>query len=363
MPQQQILTLLHISDLHFGTPGEDSDDATVSPLWRASGWFNGFFGHSYEACSALEEFWGDVQDEEDAMLVFTGDLTAHGRSDQFALGKAFIQDRATFRSRSLGLRAANYRDRSISGNHDQWPGSPSLPGLPWIWGWRSPGVDLSFHSFHFETRLRGLSSTTDSGQSLTVRLFGIDTDADVGPFSRKRLLAQGSFKSQLIKLGEELGDSANDGLEVRVLLLHHAPAHRQRGGVGEIDKESLDELWDFAKRHDIAVMMSGHTHYPRIVNTLEQSNLGPFRYLDAQCGTTTQRAQLPEEWVGDRMRRRQKRLVPNTLLLHRIIVDDGALVWRAETWVYHPRYSRRFELAEASETPIGLADLSGEIKI
>ena len=353
MPERRLATFVHISDLHLDDPEPGTGSGEVPELWRLSKWFNGFFGHHYKACTALESIYFDLHEDEDATLLFTDDLTAHGRPTQFELGRDFLGGRAAFRTNRVGLIDPDWRDRAIPGNHDQWPG---WPGGPWIWGWPSPELGPTYHDCH---RIQDIHLG-----NVLLRLLSIDTDDQVGPFSPARLLAQGRFEQQLQELNQELEEHGPPGdREVRVLLMHHGPSHRGRLRIGEVLDPSRTALLGLLHQHQVRVVLSGHTHYPRVVREHARAQDGMVRYLDAMCGTTTQRVILPSHWDSERDQRRQDALRPNTLLVHRLVEDEGALWWTAETWVYMPKSSQRFRPTTSHPTLQDQADLSNRIRV
>jgi hypothetical protein len=173
-----------------------------------------------------------------------------------------------------------------------------------------------------------------------LRFLGIDTDADLGPFGR--LLARGDFGSQLHILDSMLPPP--ESTEIRVLLLHHSrmfgePLWNSQLSMFDAARRALDE---FLVRHNIKVILCGHTHFARVEEfRAEQSNGQTLDVLECCCGTTTQRDYVPPTWRTFWRKWPVWRFSPNSLLVHRLIEEDGMINWRTEQYV---RKSGGFEL-------------------
>jgi predicted phosphodiesterase len=328
------LVLVHISDLHFGRLGANDLDARGNEFPFTP---QGILGHTHRACVRLEQFYTDIQQKEaNVLLIMTGDLTRCGHANEFQVGVDFMGSRSDFGNSDLyriGLSARAWKASSISGNHDQWCGHWTIP-----LGGPTPNFQTTFRSMPYEERLK-----LPDGR--TLRLLGVDTDADVHPYGCKRLRAQGHFESQLKALSNSLND--NKGDEVRALLLHHSTScpHGKRLN---IVPDSLKALEDFIQHCDISVLLSGHLHTPEV----KVSSYGGGRdTLEARCGTTTQMVKLP--WharLSEDYSRNSPAQHSNTLLLHRISLNTSGLTWNTTTYVRTPRrFIPYYELNPAPE--------------
>jgi len=183
-------------------------DAAVIRPWAALPWFDGLLGHSYDSLAKLDKLFRRLLKEEDAKLIFTGDLTSMGHPDEFVLGESFLEgDLTPPYGNFIGLQCPDWRTRSVSGNHDHWPGSPVF-GLP---------GDALYKAFRFCPFMTPL---IDLPTGHKLRFAGIDTDGDVNPMGLCRLLARGAFLGQLAELDKTMPPP--EPSEIRALVLHHS---------------------------------------------------------------------------------------------------------------------------------------------
>jgi hypothetical protein len=187
-----------------------------------------------------------------------------------------------------------------------------------------------------------------------LRFLAVNTDADINGWTPERVLARGSFVSQLRRLEEELPRILPpDRDEVRVLLLHHSLAYTADvrapkpstllGRLGrwwyrrlgfrdlEINLPSRRRLLRLLTRFDIPVILTGHTHTPMVqcFGAPVPGRARDFDFLEACCGTTTQANKVPPHWpavLGDR------ELDPNSLVVHQLLWDGHTVTWRAEVF-------------------------------
>jgi 3',5'-cyclic AMP phosphodiesterase CpdA len=329
----RLATFVHVSDLHFGHLDPVTLNAKAPGLWAKHSAFDGLLGHSYNALRKLETFFDQMRRTENAQLIVTGDLTTVGHPDQFAMASDFLGSILRFsRGRPIGLMEKHWTDRGVPGNHDHWPGHAG------IWGGPTHGLAATFPAMPY---FNDPPLSLPSGHVL--RFMGIDTDADVDPYGTDRFLARGSFTSHLGPLATSLSIPTDN--EIRVLCLHHS--QELRGVSLEMNALSRDALNDFIVDQDIAVLLCGHVHTPPLVKSFTATNLGTsVDFLEARCGTTTQTSTLPYTWrtiLGRRPKRVNR--MPNSLLVHRLVMEGGDIYWHTE--LYQER-SRGF----AVPTPI-----------
>ncbi|MBI2827539.1 MAG: metallophosphoesterase [Planctomycetia bacterium] len=294
MPDPQLLaTILQISDLHFGEPdpvsGDARDFSAIPPIVQKHRHFDGLLGHHFRALEHLQEFCEGLRTAgEQPYVVVTGDVTRTGNGNEFDTADDYLISRLIFGNKVAGLMLGDWRDRAITGNHDQWPGNLTILGGPTAA--RVTYFPLNTFPSEFPIPLPG---------GRTIRLIKIDSDVDVHPFGAKRFFAHGSFVSQLNTLGMSLAPKA-DG-EIRVLVLHHSPAHTNY--VLGIDSASRDELARVLLDKDICVLMTGHMHKPLLHNGPPDVKR-PHMVLESRSGTTTQMdvvpaARLAALWQSD----------------------------------------------------------------
>jgi len=320
----RLMTILHVSDLHFGPVDPSTFDARAPRLWAKWKHFDGLLGHSYKSLVRLEQIYRRLKANENAQLLISGDLTTVGGQDEFAtahdyLGGLLIPPKGEY----LGLQDHAWRDLCVPGNHDHWSGQPV------IWG----GPTAHFNSY-FNYTPRQTFWQLNNGFRLS--FLSIDTDSDVSPYGSSRVLARGDFQSHLRRLAAMLGVPPADKREIRVLILHHS--YTAQGKTLVMNSASKAALHDFIVDHDISVLLCGHIHQPPSATVVQASHLKQtVQFLEARSGTTTQISSLPYDWtnlLGHRPDRGDH--WPNTLLVHRILFDGGALDWQIELLAERP---------------------------
>lgn len=331
MSATRLATFVHISDLHFGTlvhdpqTGEWAPDAPVCRFWALFAWFDGLLGHHYRALGPLSQLVKHLRNTEQARLIVTGDLTSYGAEDQFDTADDFIltQLRPPPHSiyQSVGLFEPNWLERAVPGNHDHWPGRVTAIGQP------TKALNDYFPALPYVAPPIPLPS----GHRL--QFAGINTDADVNPFSSTRVFARGRFASQLDPAAALLGPPMDK--EVRVLLLHHSRAWPNDClGMEPASRAALDT---FLADQNVRVILTGHIHIPALAVFVPKKGLPPV--LEARCGTTTVRDLFPYTWTTLLGKPMQRTLPPNSLLVHRIFEEQGQVWWNS---VVHTRTALGF---------------------
>lgn len=313
-----LATFIHVSDLHFGRL-DISDLDSNNAWWKVLVRLQGFLGHGANYIRSLVRVSGHLRRTESASLIVTGDLTTCGRTDEFGTVDLYLGSVPTSNTLSyLGLRCPDWKKYAISGNHDQWPGHCS------VLGYANPVVYQWFYD------LPRISPTLSlrSGHELT--FLWIDSDANVGPFSYRRVLAHGSFCSQLQELQRRL--STPGKREIRVLAIHHSPTFA--GHFLQIDSWTRKELESFIVTNKISVVLCGHLHNPPYVQVASANN--SVSYLEARCGSTTQ-ANFDDLKPHERQQLRVRGLTTpketNSLLVHRLVQEAGGIFWETEIWL------------------------------
>lgn len=318
---ERLITLVHISDLHIGTLDPITADAKTKTIWAKSKWFEGFLGHSALAVQRLESCFDTLRQEEEARLVTTGDLTAFGSKDQFKVATDFLGGSAVMGCRGrIGLRVAGWKNYAIPGNHDHWPGKPRSRGTS------TAAFATVFNFIPYSDR------TLNLGQGQRLRFIGIDTDADVGPKSSARFMAQGVFATALEDLRYQVPDPDPD--EIRVLLMHHsylAPTNWLKPL--QIVEHSRSALNDFLIEKDIAIVLTGHIHDPLVDRFTARVGNEVLKVIEARCGTTTQITSLPYDVTTLLGQRPGWPHRESSLLVHRIYREaDKTIQWAIEGW-------------------------------
>jgi hypothetical protein len=263
---------------------------------------------------------------EGARLIVSGDLTCKAKADQFKRAVDYLG--TSYRPQlpsavPMGLRVNDgtnrWSDRAIPGNHDHWAGNAFIFG--------GPTKEFFTYFNHVPINSAPLTLTLRDGTNVQLRFLGIDTDIDVRPYGSQRLRARGSFRTHLDHLKPSLGGHSRD--EVRVLLLHHSPAHRI-GCLG-IDDRSHTELERLLSHYDIPVVLTGHIH-ECLLDHLPRT--GRKYYHEVRCGTTSKRTKsTPLMRAGHPAARKlideylKKNPTVNTLVVHRLWEKDDTSIW------------------------------------
>ncbi len=332
--QLKLVTLLQISDLHFGDIDPSTGGAVSPTLVGIHKVIDGLLGHDINSLKRVSRFWINLRNTEqvDTALVVTGDLTTVGKFAQYTTADTYLAKLLDLTSTiphlpPLGLAVADWKERGIPGNHDHYPGGFKAPN--YMFGRPPKNMRRSF----LDDYPKISSMKLKSGHVLKFLL--IDTDADIWSTGSDRLYARGHFTSHLDKLAKDpkLGDPE---MEIRVLCLHHSPAHGEYE-LG-IDPRSRRALNDFIVQQNIAVLLTGHKHTPPLIQTFPAEHLTISRtYLEARCGTTTQQSTLGFS-TSTLTRRRPERpdQMPNILLVHRLHLEDGDVYWQTKCFFEIP---------------------------
>src|ERR1043166_1341876 len=312
----RLATFVHISDLHFSNK---SHDAAVSKIYALFPKLDGFLGHDYKSLVHLEPFFDNLKSTEQARLIVSGDLTRVGNSLEFKAAQDYLGAELTPPLGDVGVEEKDWLKLTGPGNHDRYP------GIPFLWG--GPTAVYS-------TMFPGMPKVVDihlaSTRGHTLKLIFVDTDADVSGWSPKRGGAVGSFTSQIRALRGMLPEKP-DELEIRVMCLHHSRA--QRGMFLRIDGNSRQELDELIVSHNIKVLLTGHIHDPPLVEiSLATGPSGSRKYLEARCGTTTQKNlfHLPHYWRNLPGFRSGKPHWSNSLLVPRLVEENDEIWWDVE---------------------------------
>lgn len=328
MPRERLATFVQVSDLHFGIPDQTSNSAPLRTTWETCAWFDGLLGHDFLALLHLEAFFERLQEDEDARLIVTGDVTRSGNVDEIDLADAFLRDTYTFpNGQVVGLNDSGWAELAVPGNHDHWPGTGGIFGGP------SPAVLNHFLA-------NGSAVTIPLARGYSITFLKIDSDSDVVNIGWDRLWARGDFVSQVTALDADLSTIPLATKEVRVLLLHHSLS--RRGLSLSANPRSRTAVARLLSKHGVALVLNGHTHVP-LVSQLSPKIAGVTQEtLEVTCGTTTQQWIAPPGW-----RRPVNRKERNWLMVHRFFATDHGSEW---------------EVTPAEEVPAGFQERANQRK-
>lgn len=330
--ESRLLSVVQISDLHFGSTVKGGT-IPAAALLRASSHFEGWLDHHQQGVRQLAQFFRGVRPRDPAaLLAVSGDLTSNGADPQFALIEDFLGGSGPQSAFGFGLGVTNWRERTIPGNHDHWPGSNFPAGPP----------SLGFARC-FPNAFPAVQPLIPLANGVTVRFILVNSDADVGWLSYDRFAGRGRFDSQFAVLDRVLPPVTKG--EIRVMLVHHAVADDRtptqvgrvpfprRGGPPrhaqflEIDPISLALMERALVRHSVRVVMTGHLHEPRLTEMTATDGSKSLSVLETRCGTTTQQDQFPPHMLTKLQPGRS--LPPNSLILHELVLRGDQLIWRA----------------------------------
>lgn len=244
------------SDMHIGQRLMDNKFGNWPP-------FSGYNPHESKLLPELEDALDDARivtgltDAETLPIVFSGDLTAGGTNNDYAIAFAIFFQHWQWRygefPRWIGFGYPHADVLMVPGNHDHWNSD---------FFQRAFTSSLS-PSFFQKTPWR--HDLTSSDGALRLELHGIDSNAGLlGVPYNWNLFAEGKLLDiDVVQLAEQLRVSsssprlANQAC-VRAFVCHHAlsPSRMAKG----LDTESRGLLQYLAARYRVRAVLTGHNH-------------------------------------------------------------------------------------------------------
>ncbi|MEX8519438.1 MAG: metallophosphoesterase [Leptothrix sp. (in: b-proteobacteria)] len=335
MATQDLLTLIHVSDLHIGPidPGGSGDSAAhpaIGKMLMLMPFLDGLIGHHGESLRNLESFIRGLPRQRGVprRLLVSGDFTRSGGLHELALADDYLHSTVNIGTSAAPVLTGLQVPRpsppavpamvlDIPGNHDHWGGTNGpISGAPSVY------MGAKFAN---SGPLRTVVPLPNGRELVIAR---VDSDADVYPMGMARGLAWGAFRSQLPLLARQLG--ASNPNEIRVLAIHHSYSHC--GKTLRMQRSSRDALLKFLRAHDIQVVLTGHTH---VCDHFEiRDNHGNLVAHELCCGSTTQLDHVPHAWRPWLRTPAKSRRTPNSLFMHRLETDNSGRLW----WHARPHY-------------------------
>lgn len=323
--QRDLFHLIQISDLHITS--EEFVPANKHVLRIP--FLEGLNAHDLNVLRDLKQFIRKYRIRfPNTSLIMTGDLTANGSLEEFEFAKTFLfTQKNEFPSISIDYNL--WPMGSIPGNHDHWAGNHA--------NWHRLSTDAKSDVFYNVPFYDALWHLDDKRY---IRFIGIDTDVDTNRVNR--LLARGSFSTQLTRVSQQLKqldltlDPMKRDREIRVLLLHHpfSPSlKRPKRFIRKIDMATSRQLQAFIHEHRISVLCSGHLHIPTVQSVDVVHNGKTRAVLEAICGTSAQYTR-DQKNTDHRWNTNAGALSKNTVLIHRVFEEGGQLKWAVETLIY-----------------------------
>lgn len=289
------LSLVHISDLHFGQRVTGGKSA-----------FNGFCTHDVWRIEALMIAMRQIEilvkgKGDHFACIATGDLVTVGDDASFAIAHTYL--RSTFwptrnPADNLGLVQGDEL-MSVPGNHDYWPGKRMVGGT------RPVG--------HFDDT--PWTRKYSVGQHKVV-VVGIDTNSGVNPTGTSRVLARGAVSTgELNALDRTLATLRQNTPDVHIIAaMHHSPSLQKAKIVPSlfhaevIEASARTDLLDVLHRRGVELIISGHVHEAN-TSTVRSPNYTGTPIVEARAGTATQGS----GWLSRKIRPAQA----NSFLVHR----------------------------------------------
>ncbi len=225
MSATPVATIVHLSDLHFGDQLENREE-----------WWHEFFGgtplqgrftHDYQAVQSLQLVIREICDHRAAadvpvLFVHSGDLTANGSDEEFAVGQGFLG--------TLGFVF------DVPGNHDKWGFRAGEPQLGYLA--RFPSA--------FPLRLR------EGG----ITFFGLDSNKHSEPIWD----ATGMVPTVSLETLSRLMGQQHDG--IRIVVIHH-PIYWKGTEDARLRLDAREEIAHQLAASGADLVLSGHVHESR----------------------------------------------------------------------------------------------------
>jgi 3',5'-cyclic AMP phosphodiesterase CpdA len=256
--------LVHLADLHLGT------DLLGTKV--GTGLSAGLNGHSVLLCEmlqsamiALRKKYFDIPDGEPLHFVVTGDYARTGAYGEFYLAYEFLRSSWSFihlhRHDACGLEIPAVHGGnlySVPGNHDHWNGHGS--------GIRPPAYNAGVFPNYFDATPQRYIVPVP-GQAFGLELFTVDSNEGLRNQSHNLwaagLLSPAELQGLDAKLRASKTEQAKDKMpRMRAILCHHG--FDNNGGLlsaSPLAPQSVQALVALAHQHDVAAILTGHTHY------------------------------------------------------------------------------------------------------
>ena len=357
---KHLLTMVHISDLHFGDIAPDGDSKLESEApgwWRHCSFFNGYLGHHAAALVDFADAFDKLQNDNDKLLLFiTGDFTATGSLSQFDNAQEYLRKHigeiGTYGPVGLELNYNPYAMNSVPGNHDHWPGNSFIFGKPD--GLRSyyPGpVPPASSGLPIPIKV----VTLNDSRSTRLSIAGIDTSAEVSPYGFNRIAARGHFVEQLKTLKSQWGPWRKG--ELRMLLMHHSPLARERYTCC-LSGASRRVLEEFIRQLRVSIILTGDVHTPQGEILQQKYRTSSWPMVEARCGTTLQRDEVPASFIAPWLSM-QRKFDVNTFLVHKLFEDNGTIKWKCKVfWRLSGGFAEKGWLEDKDGYPIYMRTLT-----
>jgi hypothetical protein len=315
------VVFVQVSDCHIGRILANRDYTGAIRTTAGSG--RSQPSHDVDLCKAFVGALDEVRDvtkmadEAPIRVVMSGDLTASGDPDEFAVAHSFFRSLWRLRRKDVsrfeqeaGLSLVDDEYAGVPGNHDNWYGR----------GWReSPSYNPNLYPFHFrETPWNKVWPS----EKRTMRLFLCGIDSNSGLPDTTNRFAKGAIKDEQLKALQNGPHPDPNIVTIKAIVVHHSLAYvapwRKMHAL-ELEAESREALLDAAAANGFVAIMTGHTHDPHHEPFSRQVNGGTRVVHELRCASTFQVP--PEDTRG--------------FIVHRIYKDNGGYVWSTLKYVWH----------------------------
>jgi 3',5'-cyclic AMP phosphodiesterase CpdA len=251
------ITIIHISDLHFGSILANNQFPVIG----------GWAAHDFRLCRGLPLTMEYIRatllelgDADEIRVVASGDLTATGTQQEFAVAHSYLRSRLRLRrpppGRETGLVLADNEIAAVPGNHDHWDGK-TLP--------RPTAYTKSIFPRYFR-KTPWMKAWVSLGGALELEVYGIDSNSG---FEHKKtnFRAKGEFSGHELQILEQLLKESDlhrpphGTSRVRALVTHHSLTYTGRfPGIISLEDSSRDRIVKLAAEYKIGAILTGHTH-------------------------------------------------------------------------------------------------------
>lgn len=333
---QSKVYLGHLSDLHIG--GNAYKNRIHTRNWWVVKHLQSDNPHDDDLASALSDVWSGprsirnrfkIPREVAIPVAISGDLTRRGFNSDFELAKQYVEaawltPKGQIRGSGLRLgriESGNYI--AIPGNHDQWDGRPY---------WFAP---VAFHPFPFrrwfpQDNARPMVMQSPD-RTLVVEVYSVDSNS--GHIGKVFRPAQGGSISRhefaRLRRSFDRSSTRKEQKRVRVILCHHGFDSLQKTP-GPLDASSRETLIELAAEKEVAVILTGHTHY---ADWKKYASKDGTDVWEIRASTPLQAPKKPPpKSVPSAPRPQQVGAVTrsHSFWVHEIAkLDHGSAVWRA----------------------------------
>jgi len=225
---KNIITIIHISDLHISEQLVKSADETLKFPHR--------YGHDYNAFLALDKF---LNNEKWDFLVISGDISRAGNNESFIWARNWIEGTIQIDNYAIGLNLKNKKNKNyiiVPGNHDRFNGNLQQTSL-----------DKYYRQFGGNISGDAIKKFNIKNKTINFHLFDSTTS--------DKSFAYGEIENNDLILKET---NKND---INIAILHHhfiqPPEHKREYNT---ELKNSAEVAAYMIENNFNAILFGHTH-------------------------------------------------------------------------------------------------------